>query len=196
MSPLTIIVAATARTFGIGKSGDLPWRLKKEMAYFARVTKRIVPAPEVSTSPATKNAVIMGRKTWESIPPKFRPLPGRINVVVSRGEGTDAEAIWAKSLDDALRALDEGAEVGKIFIIGGAQLYRAAVAHPRTRSILLTSVHNEFEVDTFFPVDVRDVKSGWAKRSHEELAGFVGESVPVEQDEGGVKYNFELYQRV
>lgn len=105
-------------------------------------------------------------------------------------------AIWAKSLDDALKALDEIVEVGKIFIIGGAQLYEAAMAHPRTRNILLTSVHYEFEVDTFFPVDMKDGASGWVKRNHEELGRFVGEDVPVEQDEGGVKYNFELYQRV
>lgn len=163
------------------------------MAYFARVTKRIVPVPEVST---TKNAVIMGRKTWESIPTKFRPLPGRINVVVSRDEGMSTSAIWAKSLDDALKALDEIVEVGKIFIIGGAQLYEAAMAHPRTRNILLTSVHYEFEVDTFFPVDMKDGASGWVKRNHKELGRFVGEDVPVEQDEGGVKYDFELYQKV
>lgn len=192
-SSLTIIVAATTRTLGIGKSGALPWRLKKEMAYFARVTKRIIPTSEVST---TKNAVIMGRKTWESIPPRFQPLPGRINVVVSRGEGTGVGAIWAKSLDDALKALDGDAEVGKIFIIGGAQLYEAAMAHPRTRNILLTSVHKEFEVDTFFPVDMKDEASGWVKKSHEELEMFVGEDVPAEQDEGGVKYDFELYQKV
>ncbi|KAL0637125.1 hypothetical protein Q9L58_003948 [Maublancomyces gigas] len=192
-SPLTIIVAATTQTLGIGKSGALPWRLKKEMAYFARVTKRIIPTSEVST---TKNAVIMGRKTWESIPSRFRPLPERINVVVSRGEGTGVGAIWAKSLDDALKALDKDAGVGKIFIIGGAQLYEAAMAHPRTRNILLTSVHKEFEVDTFFPVDMKDGASGWAKKSHEELGIFVGEDVPAEQDEGGVKYDFELYQKV
>lgn len=137
----------------------------------------------------------MGRKTWESIPSKFRPLPERINVVVSRGEGADAGAIWAKSLDDALKALDETAEVGKIFIIGGAQLYEAAMAHPRTKNVLLTSVHKDFEVDTFFPVDVKDMTSGWVKRTHEELGVFVGENVPMEQDEKGVKYDFELYQK-
>ena len=75
MTSLTLIVAATL-TNGIGQGARLPWRLPGEMAYFARVTTR---APEGST-----NAVIMGRNTWESIPPKFRPLPGRANVVMSR----------------------------------------------------------------------------------------------------------------
>ncbi|KAF3354106.1 hypothetical protein VdG1_00363 [Verticillium dahliae VDG1] len=74
---LTLIVAAT-RTMGIGRSGTLPWTgLKREMAYFARVTKRL-PA---SAPPTALNAVIMGRKTWESIPPRFRPLKGRLNVI-------------------------------------------------------------------------------------------------------------------
>jgi len=77
MSRLTLIVAPT-RTNGIGKEARLPWQLPKEMSYFANVTTN---APE-----GKKNAVIMGRKTWESIPKKYRPLPKRINFVVSRKE--------------------------------------------------------------------------------------------------------------
>jgi dihydrofolate reductase len=77
MSHLTIIVAAT-KSNGIGQSGKLPWRLSKEIAYFARVTSS---APE-----GQRNAVIMGRKTWESIPANFRPLSKRFNVVVSHNE--------------------------------------------------------------------------------------------------------------
>jgi len=74
MSHLTIIIAAT-KSNGIGQNGKLPWRLSKEMAYFARVTSN---APD-----GRRNAVIMGRKTWESIPTNFRPLSKRLNVVVS-----------------------------------------------------------------------------------------------------------------
>jgi dihydrofolate reductase len=78
MSPLTIIVAAT-KSNGIGQKSLLPWRLPKEMAYFARVT---------SAAPNGKmNSVIMGRKSWESIPKKYRPLKERVNVVVSRNDG-------------------------------------------------------------------------------------------------------------
>ena len=75
MTKLTLIVAATVSN-GIGQSSRLPWRLPQEISYFARVTSN---APE-----GTKNAVIMGRKTWESIPAKFRPLKDRANVVISR----------------------------------------------------------------------------------------------------------------
>ena len=88
MSRLTLIVAATS-TNGIGKGGQLPWRLPKEMAYFAKVTSA---APEGKT-----NAVIMGRNTWGSIPPKFRPLQRRTNVVLSRDKDLDLY-VWFHSL--------------------------------------------------------------------------------------------------
>ena len=76
--PFQVVVAATKDEMGIGFEGGLPWRLPKDMAYFKAVTAQV-------SEPGTRNAVIMGRKTWESIPSKFRPLPGRLNVVLSRG---------------------------------------------------------------------------------------------------------------
>ena len=76
MTRLTLIVAATASN-GIGHSARLPWRLPQEMAYFARVT---------SNASEGKNAVVMGRNTWESIPLKFRPLKNRANLVISRND--------------------------------------------------------------------------------------------------------------
>jgi dihydrofolate reductase len=77
MSRVTLIVAATTNN-GIGQAGKLPWRLPQEMQYFARVTTG---EPDGKSK---KNAVVMGRVTWESIPRRFRPLPGRMNLVVSR----------------------------------------------------------------------------------------------------------------
>jgi dihydrofolate reductase len=92
---LTLILAATP-SLGIGKNGTLPWpQLRKEMGYFARVTKRTPPATsstEGEDGSRKMNAVVMGRKTWDSIPARFRPLKGRVNVVVSRSvndEGKD-----------------------------------------------------------------------------------------------------------
>ena len=72
-----LVVAAT-RKLGIGKAGSMPWKLPGDMAYFKEITSK-------TADSGKQNAVIMGRKTWESIPPKFRPLPGRINVVLTRG---------------------------------------------------------------------------------------------------------------
>ena len=80
--PVSIVVACT-KEGGIGKGGQLPWKLPGDMAYFKRVTTDTEGAP-----PDVRNAVIMGRKTWESIPQKFRPLPGRLNVVLTRSSAS------------------------------------------------------------------------------------------------------------
>ncbi|SRR5258706_1307879 len=89
---VTLIVAATVNN-GIGSAGRLPWRLPREMAYFAKITTLVpetVPPENDGTHAAEnmsgKNAVIMGRNTWESIPKAFRPLKGRTNIVLSRGD--------------------------------------------------------------------------------------------------------------
>ena len=73
----SVIVAAASTSMGIGKQGKLPWRLSADMAHFKDVTS-------TTSSALKRNAVIMGRATWESIPPRFRPLPSRLNVVLSR----------------------------------------------------------------------------------------------------------------
>lgn len=79
-----LVVAAT-RKLGIGKNGSMPWKLPGDMAYFKEITSK-------TADSAKQNAVVMGRKTWESIPPKFRPLPGRINVVLTRGAAGNENA--------------------------------------------------------------------------------------------------------
>ena len=75
------LIAATTMANGLGVSGTLPWRLKGEMGYFRSATTNVAPNDDKEYK---KNAVIMGRKTWESIPPKFRPLKDRVNIVISR----------------------------------------------------------------------------------------------------------------
>ncbi|KAI1648447.1 dihydrofolate reductase-like domain-containing protein [Daldinia loculata] len=211
---LTLIVAAT-RTMGIGRSGTLPWTgLKKEMAYFARVTKRIPPPPSSpspsSGSPAL-NAVIMGRKTWDSIPPKFQPLKGRLNIVISRSHtsseqetavAADEGPIRVNSLEQALAHL-KAASIGRAFVIGGAQIYGAALGLKETRRVLLTRVLSpDFECDTFFPLGLREDRvdrgnNGWVKRSKEELDAWTGETVPEgAQEENGTQYEFEMWERV
>jgi len=160
------------------------------------------------------NAVIMGRKTWESIPPKFRPLKGRLNVVISRSAPTtapDAAAIdvatepaWFGSLDNALEYLggrESAPVVSKAFIIGGAQLYAAALARPEAKRILLTSVLTEFECDTTFPVKIGgdgvETTAGWERKSADELSAWVGESVQVgTQVENDISYEFQMWEKV
>ncbi|KAA8908359.1 dihydrofolate reductase-like protein [Sphaerosporella brunnea] len=197
---LTLIVAATTTpTLGIGRNGALPWRLKSELAYFARVTKRVVAAAPTSTS-ARVNAVIMGRKTWFSIPPRFRPLPDRLNVVLSRDSSLDlgnSGAVLARSLEDALEKISARGEDGveRVFVIGGAEIYKAALEHPAAKRVLLTRINTEFEVDTFFP-DVLGATEGWRKVGWEGLCKYVGEEVPEGiQKEGEVEYEYELWER-
>lgn len=213
---LTLIVAATPKN-GIGKNGALPWpMLKKEMAYFARVTKR-VPKPASSPNSASpsnddeppaklQNAVLMGRKTWDSIPPRFRPLKDRTNIVISSQPrsalpGVTDEVIVSSSILSALQDLEAGVKegkvpgVGRVFVIGGARVYEGALGLECARSVLLTRLGKEFECDTFFP-DLGESGEGWVQRGRGELEEFVGEEVQegglVEE---GVGFEFQLWER-
>ncbi|KAK4561585.1 hypothetical protein LTR86_004264 [Recurvomyces mirabilis] len=220
--PLTLIVAATPKN-GIGKNGALPWpMLKKEMAYFARVTKR-VPMPKDTGSVQSDawkqanlegtrhNAVIMGRKTWESIPPKFRPLKDRTNVVVSsqdraKLQGVTDDVVVASSIVKGLEALGElvregrGKPVGRAFVIGGESIYYAALVMEQTKAVLLTRIQKEYECDTFFP-DLLDVAAfEWQRKSKAELEEYVGEELPelplTETVNGeDISYEFQLLER-
>ncbi|TVY83534.1 Dihydrofolate reductase [Lachnellula suecica] len=196
---LTLIVAATSK-MGIGLRSTLPWTgLKKEMAYFARVTKR---AP----SPGSTNTVIMGRKTWDSIPPRFRPLKDRRNVIISRSleQTTSAESQIVGSLPEALNLLSQqstasDSKTGKAFIIGGAQIYEAALELKQARRILLTRILSDFECDTTFPVVLPESGegNGWQRKGKAELDAWVGETVAEEiQEETGTKYVFEMWERL
>lgn len=118
-----VVVAATPH-MGIGKDGKLPWRLPGDLKYFKEVTS-------VTSDPSKRNAVLMGRKTWESIPTKFRPLPGRLNVVLTRSgtaeNSTADNVIFAGSIQLALKLLAEppyNLSIEKVFLIGGGQILR------------------------------------------------------------------------
>lgn len=205
---LTLVLAAT-RNMGIGRAGGLPWTgLKKEMAYFARVTKRL---PQ-DAQPAAANAVIMGRKTWDSIPPKFRPLKGRLNIVISRShpetaETAEAEPVRVNSLERAVEYVRKASPggIGRVFVIGGAQIYAAALKLPEARRVLLTRIDTDFECDAFFSLRLSEeagqARGGeevrWARRSHEELDAWAGEEVPAGvQEENGTQYEFQMWERV
>ncbi len=124
------LIAATDQNRGIGLQGRLPWRLPADLDRFRRIT--------------TGHAVLMGRKTWESI---GRPLPERTNIVMSRHPAS-AEAkgvLWAASPEEALRVAGNG----EVFIIGGAEIYSLFL--PRADRLLLTRIHGEFQADAFFP---------------------------------------------
>ena len=130
MTPVSIVVAR-ANGGVIGRDGDLPWHLPSDMRHFRELT--------------TGHAVIMGRRTWESIPPRFRPLPGRRNVVLTRREGYEAPGaeVFA-DLATALAACD-----GDAFVIGGGQVYGDAL--PLATRAIVTEIDADVEGDAYFP---------------------------------------------
>jgi dihydrofolate reductase len=108
----------------------------------------------------------MGRKTWDSIPPKFRPLKGRNNIVVSRSPITDSSEEGKASTSSLQGAIEEAKGGGRAFVIGGAQIYKAALERKETKRILLTRILSDFECDTFFPVVLGEdgQAEGWVRR--------------------------------
>ena len=177
---MTCIVAATQQ-MGIGKDGGLPWKLRKEMKYFADVTTR---APE-----GKQNVVIMGRRSWESIPQKFRPLKGRINIVVTSKE---VDCLSATSLDDALLMIQKkyADTVHRVFVIGGAQLYKSALSHPDTERILFTTINSNFDCDTMFPSFEQ-----FTQRSFDELSKWVDLPIAQTDNENGVEWEYKMFER-
>ncbi|CAG8600176.1 9937_t:CDS:2, partial [Funneliformis caledonium] len=180
--------------WGIGINNKLPWKLKLDMAYFERTSKRILQTEDNTI----QNAAIMGRKTWDSIPPKFRPLRNRLNVVISKSlnkeETIDANQVIYSSLDEAITDLTNSPKVSRLFVIGGSQIYKEAITSPNCVYILLTRIYKDFECDTFFPEIDEQV---FSLATHEELEEVVGEQVPKgRQVDNGLEYEFLLYKRI
>lgn len=131
--PRLHLIAAVTRDGGIGRDNDLLVRLPEDLQRFKRLT--------------LGHPVIMGRRTWESLPPVFRPLPGRQNIVVTRQPDYQADrATVVHSLAEALAAAGEAQEA---YVIGGAQLYADAL--PLADQLDLTEIDATFTADAFFP---------------------------------------------
>jgi len=131
------MIWAEARNRVIGKDGKMPWHLPEDLAHFKRTT---LGAP-----------VIMGRKTWESLPPKFRPLPGRVNIVITRQNDFLAEHIGIdlQVVSSLQSALDMTSQHDVVWIIGGAQIYTEAL--PLAKKIFVTQIDADFVGDAFAP---------------------------------------------
>ncbi len=157
------LIAAVARNRALGKDGQLLWHLPEDMRHFRETTRG--------------KPVIMGRKTWESLPDAFRPLPGRRNIVISRNPAYDAPgAMLAGSLEEALRLTQDDAEV---FVIGGAEIYRQAL--PLAQRLYLTEVAQDFAADAFFP----EFSTGdWTEISRSAV-----------KTGAGLDFTFAVYQR-
>jgi len=131
--PVLALIAACGRGRVIGIDNRLPWHLPEDMKFFRETTRG--------------KPVIMGRKTWESLPEAFRPLPGRLNIVVSRNAGFQAAGgTVVGSLPEALSA---ARDANIAFVIGGAELYRQAL--PLADRLILTEIDQDYPGDAFFP---------------------------------------------
>ena len=117
----------------IGKNNTIPWHLSEDLAHFKKLT--------------LGSPVIMGRKTWDSLPPKFRPLPGRTNIVVTRQSDWQPEG--ANTADSLQAALAQCHAASDVWIIGGAQIY--AQAEPLASRIEMTLIDKDFDGDAFAP---------------------------------------------
>ncbi|MBA0586713.1 hypothetical protein Gorai_017443 [Gossypium raimondii] len=175
------VVAAT-KDWGIGKDGKLPWKLPSDLKFFKDVTL-------TTSDSGKKNAVIMGRKTWESIPLQYRPLPGRLNVVLTRSGSFDIataeNVVICGSMTSALELLAASPyclSIEKVFVIGGGQIFRESLNAAGCDAIHITEIETSIECDTFMPAIDSSVFQPWYS------------SFPVV--ENNIRYCFTTYVRV
>ena len=155
------LIYARARNGVIGKDNTLPWRLPEDMAHFKQITMGC--------------PVIMGRKTWDSLPPKFRPLPGRRNIVITRQAGWSAPgAESTRSLEEAL-ALCAGE--AQAWVTGGSEIYSLALPFADTAEV--TEIDADFEGDAYAPA----LGPAWREKSRESHTSA-----------NGLKFSFVTYQ--
>lgn len=153
----------------IGRDGGMPWHVPEDLAHFKAVT---LGAP-----------VVMGRKTWESLPPRFRPLPGRANIVVTRNRAWAAEgAVRAASVDEAI-ALARAGDPARVWIIGGAQLFAETIG--RADRLEVTELDIAVDGDTFAPA----LGGEWQSVAVDPASGWHTSS-------SGIRYRFVTYSRV
>jgi dihydrofolate reductase/thymidylate synthase len=168
------VVVAADLDWGIGKDQTLPWpKLRGDLRHFKRITS-------TTSTPGRKNAIVMGRKTWQSKEVGERALPDRVNVVVSRSDlAVPPGVIAARSLDEALAVRD----VETVFVVGGAILLIETIERRDLRYVYLTRVEERYDCDVRMPdLDARGfVKVAWE-----------GELV---NEEHGVRYRIERLRR-
>ena len=161
--PIISLVVAVAKNRAIGKDNHLLCHLPEDMRHFREVT--------------LGKPVIMGRKTWESLPEAFRPLPGRHNIVVSRNAAYQAEgATVVNSLEEAIAQAGNAEQVS---IIGGADIFRLAL--PIADILDMTEIEADFDADTFFP-EFR--QEDWQEISRK-----------TQQSQSGLTFSFVEYRR-
>lgn len=160
---ITIIVAVSSNMV-IGKENDLPWVLPTDMKHFKTVT--------------TGHSVLMGRKCWDSIPEKFRPLPNRKNYVLTRNKDFKQDGVKVvHSLDDILKKYKQSNEI--LYIIGGAELYKECFKH----------------ADNMYLTDIFNTIDGDVKLENLDLTKWTLKDISDLIEENGIKYTINYYER-
>lgn len=172
--PQFSLVVAHDSMLGIGRNGALPWSIAHEMQHFRTLTSSVM-------DPTRKNVVLMGRKTWESIPSQNRPLKGRLNLILSRDQSFDvsAPALICHSWNESLERM-QSLPVETCFVIGGASVFGLALQDKRFNLIHVTEVVGDFNCDVFFP---------------EYREAFVKEEQSALQEKNGYTYRFSVLRR-
>jgi dihydrofolate reductase len=163
------------RPAGFGGEESMAW----ESMAAALEGAPLLPEP----GPQGLNALLMGRKTWDSLPVSFRPLPHRRNGVISRTSSAGARethAVWP-SLDAGLAELGRDTSIKNIFVLGGGEVFAEALLHPDCARIYITDIDAEFTCDTFLPAIPREFRE-------------TGRSSTL--TEGKLSYRFRLLERV
>ena len=160
MGKIKIIVAA-ANNDTIGVNNDLPWHLPTDLTNFKELT--------------TGEAVLMGRKCWDSLPEKFRPLPNRTNVILSRSLSDSDKEVYLNSMDEAI----EYCKDRDVFVIGGAEIYK--LFFPLADEVYLTRIHQDVEGDVKLEGFNKDE---WTLVDSSETI-----------NENGFTFNFEVYNK-
>ena len=157
------LIYARARNGVIGKDNQMPWHLPEDLAHFKRVT--------------LGQPVIMGRKTWDSLPARFRPLPGRLNIVVTRQTSWQAEgALRAESIEHAMQLCGDASDA---WIMGGSEIYRQA--EPLASTAVVTEIDADFEGDAFAP----ELGHAWQQVQRDSHTGA-----------NGLAFSFVTYQHI
>jgi dihydrofolate reductase len=161
------LIAALSRNRVIGRNNDLPWHLPDDMKYFMQTTKG--------------HHVIMGRKNYDSIPEKFRPLPNRVNIVVTRQPAlTLPNCTVVHSLEEAVAIAREAGEQ-ELFIIGGAAIYQLGI--PLANRLYLTEIDATLSGDTYFPAFD---KNDWKETSRQHHSA---------DERHAYAFDFVIYER-
>ncbi|XP_019454195.1 PREDICTED: bifunctional dihydrofolate reductase-thymidylate synthase-like [Lupinus angustifolius] len=176
------VVMIATRDMGISKDGKLPWTLPTDAKFFDEITTK-------TSDPGKKNAVVMGRKSWEGIPPENRPLPGRLNVVLTRSGSFDIataeNVVICGSVSSALELLASSPyclSIEKVFITGGGEILRETLNAPGCEAAHITEIEASIECDTFMPQIDTSIFQLWYS------------SFPLV--ENNIRYSFNTYVRV